>query len=279
LTFNESYQNLLTSLQKIYPVGEAKSIIRIIFEDVFKVYSTDYQKIISPSEINQLAEIEERLLRNEPIQYILGEADFYGLKFKVNSNVLIPRSETEELVLWILESVPQKSNYTILDIGTGSGCIPITLHQKCTQWETWASDVSSEAIQIAKENADLNQVDINFLTFDILDPTQWQFEKKFNLIVSNPPYIPENEKVLMPTTVLENEPHLALFVDNQNPLIFYDTISDFALQNLIPGGFLFFEMNEFNAKEVQDLLIKKNFQNIEIQKDIYGKNRMIRAIL
>ncbi|MCR9289565.1 MAG: peptide chain release factor N(5)-glutamine methyltransferase [Bacteroidetes bacterium] len=279
MTFNESYQNLLTSLQKIYPVGEAKSIIRIIFEDVFKVYSTDYQKIISPSEINQLAEIEERLLRNEPIQYILGEADFYGLKFKVNSNVLIPRSETEELVLWILESVPQKSNYTILDIGTGSGCIPITLHQKCTQWETWASDVSSEAIQIAKENADLNQVDINFLTFDILDPTQWQFEKKFNLIVSNPPYIPENEKVLMPTNVLENEPHLALFVDNQNPLIFYDTISDFALQNLIPGGFLFFEMNEFNAKEVQDLLIKKNFQNIEIQKDIYGKNRMIRAIL
>ena len=274
--FREAQISLTNSLKKIHSEGEAKSIVRIVFEDIFRIYSTENQSVISDSQIQKLKKVEARLLNHEPVQYIIGQADFYGLKFNVNPNVLIPRSETEELVYWILES-GFSSNIQVLDIGTGSGCIPITLKKKQPNWQISACDVSPEAVETAKSNADLNQTEIELLTLDILDKSNWDFERKLDLIVSNPPYIPNAEKAIMPENVLENEPHLALFVEDENPLIFYDMISDFALQNLKTGGFLYFEMNEFNANSVKEMLIRKNFKNTEIRKDIYGKNRMIRT--
>ena len=185
-------------------------------------------------------------LLHEPIQYILGETEFYGLPFKVTPDTLIPRPETEELVDWISSEIDKESltkEINILDIGTGTGCIAISLAKNLSNVNVFAMDVSEKALKIAQYNAKKNKVTIEFLEKDVLQlaklPTQ------FDVIVSNPPYVRNLEKKEINPNVLENEPHLALFVDNQNPLIFYDTISDFALQNLIPGGFLFFEMNEY----------------------------------
>lgn len=282
MTFQQAFINCSQSLQEIYSEGESNSILRIVFEDVFKIQKADYHRDISENEIETLKGIRNRLLENEPIQYILGEADFYGLKFRVNASVLIPRSETEELVYWILEvgKKEQKNpNFSLLDIGTGSGCIPITLKKKMPEWKISAIDIDNGALKIAQENADLNNVFVRFVQSDILDKKGWSSESKYDIIVSNPPYIPGNEKHLMPANVLGFEPNIALFVTDENPLIFYETIADFALKNLKPGGNLFFEMNEFNAIQVKNLLNLKGFQNTEIRKDINGKNRMIRANL
>jgi release factor glutamine methyltransferase len=282
LTFQQAFINCSQSLQEIYSEGESNSILRIVFEDVFKIQKADYHRDISENEIETLESIKNRLLENEPIQYILGEADFYGLKFRVNASVLIPRSETEELVYWILEvgKKEQKNpNFSLLDIGTGSGCIPITLKKKMPEWTISAIDIDNGALKIAQENADLNNVFVRFVQSDILDKKGWSSESKYDIIVSNPPYIPGNEKHLMPANVLGFEPNIALFVTDENPLVFYETIADFALKNLKPEGNLFFEMNEFNAIQVKNLLNLKGFQNTEIRKDINGKNRMIRANL
>lgn len=282
MTFQQAFINYSQSLQEIYSEGESNSILRIVFEDVFKIQKADYHRDISENEVETLKGIRNRLLENEPIQYILGEADFYGLKFRVNASVLIPRSETEELVYWILEvgKKEQKNpNFSLLDIGTGSGCIPITLKKKMPEWTISAIDIDNGALKIAQENADLNNVFVRFVQSDILDKKGWSSESKYDIIVSNPPYIPGNEKHLMPANVLGFEPNIALFVTDENPLVFYETIADFALKNLKPEGNLFFEMNEFNAIQVKNLLNLKGFQNTEIRKDINGKNRMIRANL
>ncbi len=222
-----------------------------------------------------------RLKQEEPIQYILGETEFYGLQFKVNNHVLIPRPETEELVEWVIsESRDQKSEFRILDIGTGSGCIAIALAKNIPNAKVYALDISKEALKIAKQNAELNAVEVKFVEADILNVSCDEYVsalQKFDIIVSNPPYVREQEKQLMKDNVLSNEPHLALFVKDENPLLFYNTISDFARATLNDKGMLFFEINEYLGNSMIQLLKEKRFKNIELKLDIFKKDRMIKG--
>lgn len=219
---------------------------------------------------NTLAALKE----GKPLQYVFSETWFYGLKFKVSSSVLIPRPETEELVEWILQAITTSGVpvSSLIDIGTGSGCIAISLKANLPQTEVSALDVSAEALTVAAENAVLNNTEINFIQSSIIE---YHTAVKYDIIVSNPPYITEDERAAMHENVLQYEPHLALFVTNENPLIFYKSIADFALEQLRPEGKLFFEINEYLGKEMVDMLIDKGFNHIELRKDMQGKERMI----
>jgi release factor glutamine methyltransferase len=214
------------------------------------------------------------LKQHKPIQYVLGKADFYGLKFKVNENVLIPRPETEELVALIINE-NKAANLSILDIGTGSGCIAISLAKHIVGSKVSAIDISEKALEIAKQNAKFNQVEIEFIQQDILNPAE-HFQQ-FDIIVSNPPYVRDLEKQEMTSNVLDFEPHLALFVSDENPLVFYNAIADFAKTHLTPSGKLYFEINEYLGEETKKLLTDKGFKNVELIKDLNGKNRILRA--
>ena len=207
-----------------------------------------------------------RLKTYEPIQYIIGQTEFYGLSFKVNSHTLIPRPETEELVELVINNVKLKSTQplSILDIGTGTGCIAISLAKHIANAQVFAVDVSDDALKVAKENAVLNGVNVEFIKVDILN---WQSESKlqdltFDIIVSNPPYVRQLEKAEMKTNVLQHEPHLALFVDDANPLQFYQAITQFASQKLQPNGHLYFEINQYLGDEMLQLLQSYHFKNI-----------------
>ena len=221
--------------------------------------------------------IVERLLKDEPFQYILGYEEFYGYKFQVNKDVLIPRPETEELVEWILRNCREDKTYKILDIGTGTACIPITLSKNLKKSNISACDISTKALEIAEINNKTNQTEVVLFQLDILDKSKWKSYQNSDVIVSNPPYIPNKEKTLMANNVLQHEPHIALFVADDNALIFYETIAEFAIFNLKNNGFLFFECNEFNAQEVIYMLKEKHFFNIELAKDINGRDRMIKC--
>ena len=218
---------------------------------------------------NRLKQINTDLKTNKPIQYILGETEFYGLKLKVNEHTLIPRPETEELVDWVLK----QEFSSALDIGTGSGCIPIAL-AKHTNASIMAIDVSENALEVAKENAILNTVKVKFILQDIL---QSESLPKVDLIVSNPPYVLDNEKLKMKKNVLDYEPDLALFVANNNPLIFYKKIAQLAFESLNESGKLFFEINEQFGRETITMLTKLGFVNIALKKDINDKDRMVKA--
>jgi release factor glutamine methyltransferase len=226
-------------------------------------------KDITSEVSDRIIEIIADLKTNKPIQHIIGETEFYELKFKVNEHTLIPRPETEELVKWIL----QHEFTSALDIGTGSGCIAIAL-RKNKSAEISAIDVSESALLVAKENAKINEVEINFLLQDILKTTTLP---KVDLIVSNPPYVLDIEKETMLDNVLNNEPHLALFVPNNNPLLFYKKIAELAFTSLSKNGLLFFEINERFGKETVVMLNAIGFVDIELKKDINDKDRMIKA--
>ena len=226
-------------------------------------------KDITSEVSDRIKQIIENLKTNKPIQQIIGETEFYELKFKVNEHTLIPRPETEELVKWIL----QHEFTSALDIGTGSGCIAIAL-SKNKGAEISAIDVSEYALLVAKENAKINEVKINFLLQDILKTTSLP---KVDVIISNPPYILDMEKKLMLANVLDNEPHLALFVPNNNPLLFYKKIADLAFKSLSKNGLLFFEINEQFGKETVAMLSSIGFVDIKLKKDINDKDRMIKA--
>ena len=273
--------DLIATLTPLYGASEARSMARILFEDYFNwnLHSESDNMVFEHLLQTEFQKIIQRLLDFEPIQYIVGFAWFYGQKFKVNPTVLIPRPETEELVHWILESCSQKTKLNVLDIGTGSGCIPIILKQKKSNWNVAAYDVSESALITASRNAYRLNVIIDFQRVDILNTVDWHLLPKMDVIVSNPPYIPFQEKALMHDNVLKYEPHLALFVSDENPLLFYETIANFALQHLNPNGFLFFECNEHNAVSVIELLKYKKFENVELRQDMSSKNRMIRATL
>lgn len=280
MTASEAYQSFTESLHTLYDPGEARSIARIVFEDALRIHDIQSKAPLFSIQEQELQHILNRLLQQEPVQYILGQADFYGLKFKVNRNVLIPRQETEELVYWILETIQKEIKTTplkLLDIGTGSGCIPITLKKKMPQLEVTALDISKAALDITQTNANLNKVNITLVELDILHQEKWHSLPTFDIIVSNPPYIPLRERALMPAYVTDFEPETALFVKDEAPLIFYDAISDFAIQHLSPNGYLFFECNEFNANEVVQLIENKGFKDVLLQKDMNGKDRMIRC--
>ncbi|AOW18945.1 protein-(glutamine-N5) methyltransferase, release factor-specific [Polaribacter vadi] len=283
------------SLSEIYPTTEIDSFFFLLMEEyldlqrIDTVLKPDFK--IDEENLSILKNALARLQKEEPIQYIIGKTEFYGLPFLVDENTLIPRPETEELVEWILEEVGSwkfeagsemlevgnDKSLSILDIGTGSGCIPISLAKNLSEVKISAIDVSVEALKIAKKNAALHKVAVNFLQVDILQTEK--LPQKFDIIISNPPYVRELEKVEIQNNVLQNEPHLALFVSDKNPLIFYDKIADLAKNNLTQNGLLFFEINQYLGKETCDLLEDKGFKNISLKKDLFGNDRMIKASL
>lgn len=276
MTIPIAFSNLIQSISSIYDEREAETIAQYIFEDVFNLRRPFSDSLLNSKEQTQFENIKSRLLNHEPWQYIVGQADFYGLKFNVNPNVLIPRPETEELVYQILQDLKLTNitSPTVLDIGTGSGCIPITIKKEDPNTQVTAIDVSVGAIQTAQSNAELNKVQINFQEFDILNKNRWQALGQFDVIVSNPPYIPNREKALMNKNVLDHEPQLALFVEDGEPLIFYKTIAEFAHSHLKKNGTLYFEINEFSGKETIEILKNLNFKNVELIQDMSGRDRI-----
>lgn len=241
---------------------------------------------ITESYFKKWQTIISELKTEKPIQYITGEAWFYGLRFEVNENTLIPRPETEELVEWIVESqkskvenlnIQKSNNLTILDIGTGSGCISITLKKEIPNAQVSAIDISEKALEIARKNASDNQVEVNFIHRNILETES--LDEKYDVIVSNPPYVRNLEKQEIKRNVLDYEPHLALFVDDSDALLFYRKIAQLALKSLAPNGKLFFEINQYLGKETIELLEQLGFKNIELRKDFMGNDRMICASL
>ena len=242
---------------------------------------------LSDTEIEKWNSILVQLQQDKPIQYITGEAWFYGLRFEVNENTLIPRPETEELVEWILNSpiTQNPSLITILDIGTGTGCIPIALKANLSQANVTAIDVSKKALEVAKRNAESNKVEINFIQANILDVEDLlilttpnsQLPASIDIIVSNPPYVRNIEKLEIKKNVLDYEPHLALFVEDTDALLFYRKIAQLALKSLSPKGLLFFEINQYLGKETVELLQNLGFKNIELKKDMFGNDRMVKS--
>lgn len=280
MTIKQAYQQFCDSIARVYPVREALSMARIVFEDEFGISNFEKEGAFSKNSDRRLKEIQNRLVGHEPLQYILGQADFYGLKFNVNPSVLIPRPETEELVYWILEELRAsiyQPLYRVLDIGTGSGCIAISLKKNRPILEVSATDVSTKALETAESNSLKNLAPIRFFNHNILISENWDQLGQFDVIVSNPPYIPPSELNMMPLNVKAFEPSLALFVSEADPLVFYRKISQFGRQHLCEGGKLFFETNEFNAPAVVEIMNELGYINIELRKDLNGKDRMIRG--
>lgn len=275
MTIQQSYIYLVQQLKTVYEQREAQIIAQYIFEDAFQIKNT-----LSQAAFSFQAKLEQfipRLINAEPWQYVVGQADFYNLKFNVDTNVLIPRPETEELVYWIHQNHKKEARLHILDIGTGSGCIPILLKKLMPTHYVTAIDVSVGALKVARSNAAMIGVDVEFKYCDILDTMAQKTLGTYDVIVSNPPYISLKEKALMQKNVLKYEPDLALFVHNDSALIFYETIADFALHHLRKGGSLYFEINEFLGNAVVELLKQRGFQNIELEQDMSGKDRMVKA--
>ncbi|MBS3992364.1 MAG: peptide chain release factor N(5)-glutamine methyltransferase [Bacteroidetes bacterium] len=270
------FQHLLT----IYPKEEIESFYKLLLNH-FNLTQVDVA-LNTRIEFNNLQldfiKVAIAKLKQEvPIQYILGETEFYRLRYYVDENVLIPRPETEELVDWVISDYKNNTKkLSILDIGTGSGCIAISLKKNIPNAQVFAIDISEKALEIAKKNADLNSVSINFIQSDILTATD--LIENFDIIVSNPPYVRLLEKELMKPNVLNNEPSIALFVDDDNPLIFYHKISELAQKYLKNEGALYFEINQKFGVETVELLKNHHFKNIELRKDFYEVNRMIKGI-
>lgn len=226
--------------------------------------------------VTNLNECLKRLLEEEPIQHILGETEFFGRPFYVNNQVLIPRPETEELVDWIIKDQQINQKFDLLDIGTGSGCIAISLKAACQVATITGLDVSKEALEVAKDNAELNEVGVHWVNEDIRTTTYTP--KPLDIIVSNPPYITQKEKADMQANVLDHDPHLALFVEDKQPLEFYIAIANFAHAHLKTNGRLYFEINEHFGQETVEMLKQKGFKEIELKQDLSSKDRMIKAI-
>ncbi|QZK98685.1 peptide chain release factor N(5)-glutamine methyltransferase [Flavobacterium psychrophilum] len=270
------------ALASIFDEKEIESFFYIILEAFHQLKRVDL--VLSPDlklDNIQLLQWETVLLQlkeQKPIQYILGETQFFGLPFYVNKNTLIPRPETEELVEWIIKEnlkISSLKNLKILDIGTGSGCIAISLAKNLPNASVFAIDVSDKALATAQKNAVLNEVDITFIEKNILQTED--LNQEFDIIVSNPPYVRNLEKKEIHKNVLEYEPHLALFVEDNDSLLFYRKITELATRNLSNNGQLYFEINQYLGKETVELLEKYNFKNTTLKKDIYGNDRMIKV--
>ncbi len=270
-------------LKDIYEQGEIETFISYCFEAYLKLSKTALllktQDTMSESELLKFNFAVKQLKQHRPIQYILGKADFYKLQFVVNEQVLIPRPETEELVDRIIAEQQHTNTPNILDIGTGSGCIAITLKKNIPAATVTALDISEDALEIARQNAALNQTDITFLQHDILHSNSLQATTLglFDCIVSNPPYICFSEKREMYQNVLDHEPHLALFVPDEDPLLFYKKIADFSLNHLKPAGKLYFEINAAYGLETKQMLEEKGFKNLILMNDLNNKNRILQG--
>ena len=282
MTIFELRNTFLKELIASYPQSEIESIFNLLLHDLFAIDKAtlilEGNNELLKDRKNSMLKMLGRLKTNEPVQHIIGSCTFYGLDFKVNADVLIPRPETEELVDWIIKDLSKetyKKQISILDIGTGSGCIAISLAKNIPNAEVWALDVSNKALSVAKENTDLNKVAIQFIEQDILNTDK--LPQTFDIIVSNPPYIRFQEKELIHDNVKQFEPNQALFVTDKNPLIFYDKISKLALNQLNNKGSLYFEINQYIADDTVKLLQNKGFKEVLLRKDLLGNDRMIRV--
>jgi len=287
----KQYKNhFVSSLETLYDSMEIESFFYIVSTFLHKknrialVFEPDFE--INNEQLEHWNNILEELKKEKPIQYVLGEAWFFGLRFEVDANTLIPRPETEELVQWIIDTITEENSdfnqnsLKIIDIGTGSGCIPISLKKELPMTEVSAIDVSDGALEVAQKNALTNNITVHFIKKDILSHTELLLEnQKWDIIVSNPPYVRLLEKEEIKKNVLEYEPHLALFVADDDALLFYRKIATLARTSLTENGYLFFEINQYLGAETVALLENLGFKNIQLRQDIYGNNRMIRCTL
>ena len=271
-----------SELDTIYSREEVDSFFHLVIEHYLGlerfVLALKPQLVVTKTEEQPLFEAMSELKQEKPIQYILGSTQFMDLEFKVNENVLIPRPETEELVRWIIEDFEKNENkeINVLDIGTGSGCIAISLAKYLNYAKVDALDISEKALAVARENTDLNKVEVKFFQANILKLEN--LEDKYDIIVSNPPYVRMLEKEQMKSNVIKNEPELALFVKNEDPLVFYRKISEFAKSNLKKGGCLYFELNQYLGEETKALL-ERDFSEVKLRKDMFGNDRMLKVKL
>jgi len=289
MTLSDLKAKMKSVLAIIYDQTEIDSFFDILIDYKLRLSKIDF--LLSPNTVvtdNDVLFFEsaiQKLKEEQPIQYILGETEFYGLPFKVTENTLIPRPETEELVDWIVKDCShyeeeRRSNLSILDIGTGSGCIPVSLAKNLPKAKVSTVDVSGEAIKVAQQNAALNNVEVSFIHGDILRYTELvsvSHKDKYDVIVSNPPYVRNLEKQEIKKNVLAHEPHLALFVEDDDALIFYRKIAEFALEHLKKEGVLYFEINQYLGKETVKSIKKIGFETVELRKDMSGNDRMIKA--
>lgn len=278
MTLNEYKNHFKKALMPIYDELECNTMFAITMEEVLGYQRIDVMlkadEVLSENHVKRLEEVMELLRTEQPIQYIFNKGYFYGYEFKVSSATLIPRRETEELVEWVLQIMNEQPNkiWRVLDIGTGTGCIPITIKKEFPLADISAIDVSKEALQIAKENAVNLEADVLFIEKDILKTNDLA---NYDIIISNPPYVRNLEKAEIKKNVLEFEPHLALFVEDDDPLIFYRKIAQLAHQFLNVNGFLFFEINQYLGKEMEEMM-KEYFSDIELKKDILQNDRMMK---
>lgn len=268
-------------LRKVYAEKEAGSLLDILLLETAGLSRVqrvaDKELRLSESEILKIHFACKELLRHRPVQYILGHANFYGLRLRVDERVLIPRPETEELMEWIVETYKSTDSLRILDIGTGSGAIALALRKNLPQTEMWAMDVSAKALEVAAANGTALGLSVKWIKADITKSSHYQQFPLFDVIVSNPPYVTESDKALMQANVLDYEPAGALYVSNADPLLFYRHILTFAQARLSPGGTIFMEINERFGKEMHAVLAESGFQNIELRHDLRGRMRMVRA--
>lgn len=272
-------QTLIQTLTPLHGAQEARAIVYALLEDVFGLRRTDVLlgkfEALSEAEKLHFAECAKRLAQGEPLQYVVGTAPFGDLRFEVTPATLIPRPETLELVEWVVAEEKKRPSLRLVDIGTGSGCIAISLAKLLPQAKVSAWDISAEALAVARRNAEQNGVAVDFKQVDVLNITE---AETYDCIVSNPPYICEDEKAEMTDSVLLHEPHTALFVPNNDPLRFYRAIAQLALRSLAPGGTLYFEINRAYGAETCDLLRQLGYTDVELRKDFYGNDRMVKGV-
>jgi release factor glutamine methyltransferase len=281
LTIQTAFTYITGAIGDLYEEREAANIAHIVMESLTGMSKLDRivnkTNLLTPEQNQRLKAAIEALLRKEPVQYITGSTWFYGMELNVNNQVLIPRPETEELVEWMVNDATGRSGLTILDVGTGSGAIPLALKRSLPDAAVMAIDISSGALEVASGNAAKWKLDVHFQQMDALDPLQLATLPNFDLVVSNPPYITQSEKTGMQEQVLAYEPSLALFVPDNDPLLFYRHIAQMARQKLKAGGALYFEINEALGKEVVELLKALQFKEVILKQDMFGKDRMVKA--
>jgi len=283
MTIDEARSEIIESMEGIYEQNEAANIAELLMENITRLARSErIMKRNEPLSIPQKKQLQSsivRLQKHEPIQYIINEAWFAGMRFYVDRNVLIPRPETEELVEWVVSDVKgQTSNVKMLDVGTGSGCIAIALKRKLPGAEMWACDVSDEALNVARMNADSLQATIDFVPLNFLDADQRKQLPGVDIIISNPPYVTQIEMADMKKNVVRYEPSTALFVPDNDPLLFYKAIAEFGWEKLSKGGTVYVEIHENLGEQATQLFFSKEYQTVELKKDLQGKDRMIKAI-
>jgi release factor glutamine methyltransferase len=283
MTIEDANRLLISSLTELYDEREASSISSLVMERLTGMAKS--LRVLQKTGSFSIKQEElfhyylKELVKFRPVQYVLGEAWFGSFPFFVDENVLIPRPETEELADWLIKDTYSKNSGTfVLDIGTGSGCIAVYIKKKRKDFKVTGLDISIAALEIAHKNSRINEADADFILCDIRDPEQWLTMTPVDIIISNPPYIPEKQKEFLDKHVRDFEPSLALFVPNDDPILFYKIIGDFAIQKLLPGGAVFLEIHHDFSKEIMEWYEKNGF-SLELKKDFSGNNRMIKAYI